>query len=414
MTIDQVVAASSTPSAAFTATRQFVQDSLAARENPDDAIERWLGSGAAKRHVASPALSALMLAFLWQRLHRAGVWKPVGDIYIPDSVQLRKIRLVADRYKTIAGDDYAYQFALGALAILRRDFSVAARHFASAAKGSPDRSLGGQIWAGAVTYRNPWEITAALLAESEPERSPAPHATSYGEVRSEAISLLMSCDKLYFDRFARPLLASLETAGFTGNLFLATVDGDGFDHGEIESLGFAAVEHGYSLTMMDYPAAGALVSGFALMVRFAAARAALDLGARYVLVTDIDSIVTAEALAIAEADRIDSTATLSLTFNRFGRTAFPWTTIGGGGSAFRDNDTSRLFLRCVSNYAAELNSPVPHRYWLDQTALWAAHEIVRTARPGERFGNLLGFRNAVSAHILDTDIVEFKAAVHDR
>lgn len=328
------------------------------------------------------------MCFIWHRIHRGLFWEKYGDIYSVNVNQLRKLEGVYERVSAYLAEECpGKNIAKFVILCLKRNYSMASMLVENI--NLPDDIYLSYFFKGIKSFRyylnryvdyNDYSVSIDVAKDK----------------RHDAV-ILLSCDINYYNKFHDCFLRSLRTIGLGNTVVFVVVDCSDNFYNEIDNFYKIGVD-------LDIDSSPALYAS----ARYIFAHKIMDIFNRDIFIFDIDfDFRKTNPLSINCRMEVD----IGLSFNKYGRTYFPWAHISAAACYLSNNKISKFFLNKFRDYFFENYSK--YNWWIDQNSLFYAYLSTRDVFPTMLVKNLIDLRD-LGVSNSEKDVINFKRNINSR
>lgn len=337
-----------------------------------------------------PLIDELFSQFTWHRMHRNSYWvRGFGDVHAPSG------RLIESLGRMISFGEIIPVLDPGVLTHLRaakcfvmQDLAGADRMLRQAP--FPEHPYMSSFMLGSRTFRDVYSELDVRQISSEQDG-----IISWSNLQdldhrftdSDRI-FVFSCDEAYFRNFAaRAVETALnEVSSATVVIGVVSSAGEEIQRVDVDDLVAqnSALKALRSRVLIVHGRTEQELRPMTALGRFLLAQRVHAASGKSCFIFDIDiefqREMTHDVLRIFEGD------SLGVSFNVYGRAAYPWAKVTAAAVHVPSGDRGAFFYKVYISYA-RLVLDVGRNWWIDQNALFAAYSMYRTYYPTSQIAN---------------------------
>lgn len=324
-----------------------------------------------KKYKNKTLVSTALLAFVWNRVHRAAFYdKSIAGTYFPLEAQIKKIEGILSRAVGVCGDDCPlYKAAKFIINCLRLEYDKAYELMSDVQY--PKDGYMYYYFKGLYSFFPCSDFDLRLSSVNY-------FNFNCLENKLDLPVFIVSCDKKYYDEFYLEFLNSARNSGINNTICFFVI-GNFSDVKYFPDRNYYVIHVKSDLEVSPVYYASA---------RYLYALEIIKIKNYSVFVFDIDfSFARLGPQDFLLSESVD----ISLSFNKYGRSFVPWSYISAASSYFSGSDASLFFLKCFSSYFNSNYSP--QRWWIDQNSLFFSFEKTKRFFPDAAFKNIIEIRD---------------------
>lgn len=373
------------------------------------------GATAGTLHMATngPLLDELFSHLLWNRMHRSSYWvHGFDDVYAPSQ------NLRSSLKRIIAYAELSPSLHPGIISHLRAAECFCRQDFAMAdvlLRDSPYPSYAfmSSFMLGSRTFRDSFGLLdAAQLSSAHEDLIFWENLESLeGLIGLADRPFVFSCDANYFEQFASHAVTTALAQVPDAKIVIAVVRAEDQVRGSesVANLRGITSEQTERVTVV-HGSTSLELRPMTALGRFLIASEIHKRNNCGCFVFDID-IEFLEEMVVPILEVMDSNS-LGVSFNMFGRAAFPWSKVAAAAVHVPKGIEGNFFYNVYISYVRQVLST--SNWWIDQNALYAAYSAFRAYFPTARIANTHRFLSTGIAMNTDPSVRKFKQAANRR